>query len=304
MIGHDQPYPHTIAIASGKGGVGKSFLALNLAWALAELGQRVLLVELDRDAGALSIAAGLGAPPATAPARDAATLASRAMTVPGNARVQLLRGSDMPPDAARAPARLAPLLSGIAAEWRLIDLAPGIGEQNILWLSRAQQPMLIATPELVTVQAVLRLQQQLQWQHAFGKVRGMDERLAACPPTAGAIKRELKVVFGERSEQVWSEVWKSFRAPQWLFNRVLPDDEAQFARIGAYLRTHAGEQASTPWKIPEDAAQTRCARVGRLLLRHEPACEAAGAIRGVAAALIAENPVTRTAYIGEAATAA
>ncbi|MBL6081065.1 AAA family ATPase [Belnapia sp. T18] len=50
-----------IAIASGKGGVGKTWLAISLAQALAEAGQRVLLV--DADFGLANIDVQLGLPP-------------------------------------------------------------------------------------------------------------------------------------------------------------------------------------------------------------------------------------------------
>jgi flagellar biosynthesis protein FlhG len=50
-----------IAIASGKGGVGKTWLAISLAQALAEAGRRVLLV--DADFGLANIDVQLGLPP-------------------------------------------------------------------------------------------------------------------------------------------------------------------------------------------------------------------------------------------------
>ena len=42
-----RPHVRSLAIASGKGGVGKSTLAANLALALGERGARVLLVDAD-----------------------------------------------------------------------------------------------------------------------------------------------------------------------------------------------------------------------------------------------------------------
>src|SRR4026209_1729449 len=41
--------PHMIAVASGKGGVGTTTMAVNLAVALAQLGRRVILVDADFD---------------------------------------------------------------------------------------------------------------------------------------------------------------------------------------------------------------------------------------------------------------
>ncbi len=54
----------TIAIASSKGGVGKTTTAVNLATAMAELGCHVLLIDLDPQA---HVAAALGSPPAPSP---------------------------------------------------------------------------------------------------------------------------------------------------------------------------------------------------------------------------------------------
>tara|TARA_Y100000588_G_scaffold360135_1_gene419713 strand:- start:1468 stop:2301 length:834 start_codon:yes stop_codon:yes gene_type:complete len=49
----------SIAVTSGKGGVGKSCVAMNLAVALARLGQRVLLIDADMGLGNIAILAGL-----------------------------------------------------------------------------------------------------------------------------------------------------------------------------------------------------------------------------------------------------
>ncbi len=56
---NDHKVPHIIGIASGKGGVGKSNLSINLAWQLAKSGQKVLLFDADFGLGNTDILLGI-----------------------------------------------------------------------------------------------------------------------------------------------------------------------------------------------------------------------------------------------------
>src|SRR3982751_2356582 len=51
---------HVIAIGGGRGGVGKSIVAVNLAVYLAQLGRKVLLIDADPAGAELHTALGLG----------------------------------------------------------------------------------------------------------------------------------------------------------------------------------------------------------------------------------------------------
>src|SRR6478735_3838619 len=59
---------HVIAVAGGRGGVGKSIVAVNLAVYLAQLGRKVLLIDADPAGAELHTALGLARPPSAAAA--------------------------------------------------------------------------------------------------------------------------------------------------------------------------------------------------------------------------------------------
>src|SRR4051812_24726563 len=67
---------HVIAVGGGRGGVGKSIVAVNLGVYLAQLGRKVLLIDTDPAGAELHTALGLGQPftsPSGAPAATSAT---------------------------------------------------------------------------------------------------------------------------------------------------------------------------------------------------------------------------------------
>ena len=55
------PAPRTIAVTSGKGGVGKTSLSINLGLALAAQGKRVILLDADLGLANINVALGLRA---------------------------------------------------------------------------------------------------------------------------------------------------------------------------------------------------------------------------------------------------
>ena len=156
--------PHRIAIASGKGGVGKTWLAITLAHALSQAGQRVLL--FDGDLGLANIDIQLGLMPAcdlgAVLSGHASLEAAIARFAPGG--FDILPGRSGSGALSSLPSsRLAWLMEGLAAQpydVLLLDLGAGLDPATRHMSAWADRLLVVATDEptsLTDAYAVLKL---------------------------------------------------------------------------------------------------------------------------------------------------
>ncbi|HJW09431.1 MAG TPA: MinD/ParA family protein [Holophagaceae bacterium] len=154
-----------MAITSGKGGVGKTNVVAGLALALAELKQRVVIVDADFGLANLDILLGLS-PVHTLESVLRGDRILEEILVEGPRGIRIVPASSGIQELTRlddaGELRLVQGLQRVAedADWLLIDTAAGVHDSVVKLLMAAQQVLLVATPEpasLVDAYAVLKV---------------------------------------------------------------------------------------------------------------------------------------------------
>lgn len=181
----DRPRRRILAVASGKGGVGKSTLAANLAIALARGGIRVGLV--DADIYGPSQPTILGVADRRPEARE-----GRLVPVPTPSGVPLLSIGQIVP-AGRAIAWRGPMTAGalsqlIDADWGdaevlVVDMPPGTGDVQLTMVQKHKPAgaLLVSTPQDLALIDAARAGQLFE--AAGVPIVGLVENMAgyACP---------------------------------------------------------------------------------------------------------------------------
>ncbi len=143
----------TIAITSGKGGVGKTTFAVSLAIAFAQMGRRVLLFDADLGMANAHVFAGIN------PVATLVDVIDRRKTLagilePGPAGIQVLCGAS---GTSRLANLSAPVLEALGRELLavaadfdvlIIDTGAGVAPMVTHFLGLAQDTVVVATPNL------------------------------------------------------------------------------------------------------------------------------------------------------------
>ena len=214
-----RPRPRLLAIASGKGGVGKTWLAVTLSRALVQAGRSVLL--FDGDLGLANVDIQLGLMPEhdlTSVIAGRRSVAARAVAYPAGGFKVLAGRSGSGALSTLEPAALERLLALLAAETSVSDIVLDLGaglDRSVRRMATAANTLLVVATEeptsLTDAYAVLKLAEA---DRPGGDVRIVVNQAStvaagertyatlarACatflgrkPPMAGIIRRDDKV---------------------------------------------------------------------------------------------------------------
>jgi len=154
--------PRIVAIAGGKGGIGKSLVAANVGIFLATLGKRVVLVDASFGAANLHIFAGVSRPARSlgecfTPNGPALSELAVATHVPG---VRLIGGVWDPPSLAEPGLErarsLGVQLRQLSADWVVVDLGPGLARSTLELFLEADLGLVIAVPDPTSIELMHR----------------------------------------------------------------------------------------------------------------------------------------------------
>jgi flagellar biosynthesis protein FlhG len=247
-----------VAVSGGKGGVGKSTIALNLAIAYSQLGARTLVVDTDLGMADLNLLLGVAPDKSMLDALSGAPLDEVLVKAHGIDLLPALNGSyllsTIGPTAQR---RLLELVSSLSERFDslVIDIAAGIGQAQTTFASATADALVVVNPEPLSM------------------------------ADAYACLKTLSIQQGVRHAYV-------------LPNRVTSRAQANelTARLGALVSRFLELEITALPPIPSDPQVTEAAASGVPLMIHAPDSPAARAIRQLTRVLSSLAPQSSSTW--------
>jgi flagellar biosynthesis protein FlhG len=156
--GHDDSPTRFISVGGGKGGVGKSIVASNLAVAIANTGVKVILVDCDLGAANQHVLFGIDRPkPGLQGLLDnKIELVEEALTPTAHPNLSLVAGTGASVGAANInhgeKQKLIRRLRALNADVVVIDVGAGVSYNVLDFFELGAQRLLVVTPQVTSIQ--------------------------------------------------------------------------------------------------------------------------------------------------------
>ena len=237
--------PKIIPIASGKGGVGKTFLAANLAIALAEAGHPTIAV--DMDLGGSNLHSFLGLPnrfPGIGDFLKARSAELEELLVDtATPKLRFIPGDGLSPFLANIPyaqkMRLISKVKKLPAEYILLDLGAGTSFNTIDFFRISRYGIIVTRPEYPSIMNMLGFLKHFVLR-LIERTLANDQRIhdllrssykqpiAEQRDSLGALGPKIAAIDRDAGKKV-EDLCRDFR-PRVLFNMGEHPDEIEIAR--------------------------------------------------------------------------
>ncbi|MGE0546888.1 MAG: helix-turn-helix domain-containing protein [Kofleriaceae bacterium] len=298
--------PRVVAVAGGKGGIGKSLVAANVGIFLATLGKRVVLVDGSFGAPNLHIFAGIPRPTRTlseALAADGPPLSELAIPtyVPG---VRLIGGFYDPPWIAEPGPTLVRLLCDqlrtLPADWVVVDLGPGMSSPTLELFVEADIGMAVAVPDPTSIELMHRFLKAaflkaLERRSLAYLARPRHTASGEPAPYEGGTPSPLEIWLGATSAQPaeLAELREAILgfSPQLVINSARSKADMELGRaVASVARRRLGLPIRYLGHLEYDEAVWASTRRRRPLLIEHPETRIAKCFERVARGLLAVRP--------------
>jgi len=301
------------AFGSGKGGTGKSLICANIGVYLAQVGLRVVMVDLDL--GGANLHTCLGLP---APTRNLAEFIHRRENELANLiqptslpNLQLVPGTQYGPDASairyQQQRRLIRALNRLEADLVILDIGAGSSTVTMDFFLAAETGVLVVSPEPTAVENMYQMLRQLLFRrlrnlrdyHRYRTIlNGLwEDTRAQSLRTPWDFFRAVEQASPEAAQHL-REHLLGFR-PGLIINEVRAEDDRELGRsLKTICRRHFGVEADFLGGVEYDDNVWQSVRKRQPLLLAYPHSRPARSIRQ-----IADNLLYKTRRRGAASSA-
>jgi len=302
----DGPRPRLIAVGGGKGGVGKTFLAANLAITLARAGYRVIAIDTDVEGPNLHTLVGVKNPARTLAdfiaGRETNLLRLIVATPTENLGLIAATQGNLAgaaPEAQRR-AELLAALRRLPCDFVIVDCGAGAHAATLDYFLVSDDGLIVVHPEPTSVENAYtfvraafyrRMQAALQKHDVRALVReAMDQRNARGIKTPLDLLREVEQMDPEEGQR-FVETMRRFR-PRVVVNEVATAEDVKLGfSISSVCRRFFGIDADYIGYLNRDAAVREAVKQRRSLLDIAPDGDAAVYLRRIARKLAEGVPL-------------
>lgn len=285
-----------ISIASGKGGVGKSVVAANLALLLAKRGRQVVLADLDIGGADSHILFGLLNPPVTLTDfldRRVATLAEVAQPLPVHPNLRIIPGTGDTLATANMPyskkKRLVRHFQDLNTDIIIADIGAGTSYHALDFFLMADHHVAVATPDPTSVLDLYRFIKLAAIRRVLSSFLARDAMTEALSERDFSSVEEVLDVAGKTDEAgrgIAEMALRSFR-PALILNRIAGRSRVNVLQLRKLLKEYVGGDLTLLGEIPDDPAMEQAVRSYLPVTERDPSSPAALSLNRIADTLLA-----------------